>query len=73
MSESIVSQQAEYERLQGIAQGALERHLGDVAEDADSIYDEAYTIAFDALHDAGVDDWTAGEIASELAQRHAQP
>lgn len=73
MSESIVSQQAEYERLQEIAQGALERHLGDVAEDADSIYDEAYTIAFDALHDAGVDDWTAGEIASELAQRHAQP
>jgi hypothetical protein len=42
----------EHERLLEIARGNIERHLGDVCEgddSADSIFDEAYTLAFDAL------------------------
>jgi hypothetical protein len=62
------------EKMFDIARGNVERHLGDVAGDyesvedaADSIYDECYTLAFDALHDAGVDELTAGAIAREVA------
>ena len=61
------------DRMEEIARGNIERHLGDVAEDADSIYDEAYTLAFDALADAGVDHGTAGEVARRVAQGFAQP
>jgi hypothetical protein len=59
-----------------IARGNIEQHLGDVCEgedSADSIYDEAYTLGFDALHDAGVDDATAREVAREVAMCFAQP
>jgi hypothetical protein len=58
------------------ARGNIERHLGDVCdgeESADAIYDEAYTLGFDALHDAGVNVETARRIAAEVAQTFAQP
>lgn len=64
------------DELKEIARGNVERHLGDVCEgedSADSIYDEVYTLAFDALHDAGVPDETARSIAKELAMDHAAP
>ena len=63
-----------------IARGGIERHLGDVAADydseadaADAIYDEAYTLGFDALVDAGVSHEEARKIAASVAQCYAQP
>jgi hypothetical protein len=63
-------------KYRDIARGAIERHLGDVCagdESADTIYEEAFTIAFDALHDAGIEQYTARRIAQEIAQGIAQP
>jgi hypothetical protein len=62
--------------LAEIARGAIESHLGDVIDgDAspEDIYEEAYTIALDALVDCGVDLLIAGQIACEEATRIAQP
>jgi hypothetical protein len=66
--------------MEEIARGNIERHLGDIAADydceedaADAIYDEAYTLGFDALVDAGIDHITAGKIAQSVAQCYAQP
>lgn len=73
IASDIQAELAEYQRLEELARGNVERHLGDVEPDADSMYDEVYTLAFDALHGAGVDDWTAGEIASDIAMKFAQP
>lgn len=59
-----------------LARGAIERHLGDVCEgedSPDSIYDEAYTLAHDALVSAGIDTRTACTIAQQAAQAVAQP
>lgn len=58
-----------------IARGNIERNLSDaVAEDGeDSLYDSAYTLAFDALADAGIDSFTAGEVAQHVAQGYTQP
>lgn len=50
-----------------IARGNIERNFAPEAED--DLYEEAYTLAFDALHDAGVDNATAGRIAAGLAQQ----
>lgn len=63
------------ERMIEIARGNIERNLSDaVAEDGeDAIYDTAYTLAFDALHDAGVKNEEAREIASLVATGYAQP
>ena len=61
--------------LYELARGNMERHLGDVTNgDAspDSIYDEAYTLAFDALK-GKCDDADAREIAHNIAQGVAQP
>jgi hypothetical protein len=55
-----------------IARGNIERHLGDCEASEDSIYDEAYTLAFDALVDAGCPERKARELASEAAQPFAQ-
>jgi hypothetical protein len=58
-----------------IAPRAIERHLGDVIDSddsADAIYEEAYTIALDALVDSGLDFREAGTIASAAAQSIAQ-
>lgn len=67
-------------KLEEIARGNIERHLGDVATDyeseeaaADAIYDEAYNLAFAALRDAGVEWAKAREIAASVAQCYAQP
>lgn len=67
-------------QMEEIARGNIERHLGDVAADyeseeeaADAIYDEAYTLAFDALADAGIDHKKAREVAASAAQCYAQP
>jgi hypothetical protein len=62
--------------MRDVARGNIERHLGDVCdgeESVDAIYDEAYTLGFDALHDAGVDDKTAGRIARKVARTFAWP
>lgn len=62
--------------LREIARGNIERHIGDVCkgeDSADAIYDEAFTLAFDALHDKGVKDTTARRIAEEIATSFAQP
>lgn len=59
-----------------IARGNIERHLGDCVDgDAseDSIYDEAHTLALDALIDAGCPEDLRGSIAQEVAQCFAQP
>jgi hypothetical protein len=62
------------EYFEEIARGNIERHLGDVAEEsADSIYDEAWTLAHDALVDAGCPLEYQGEIARSVAQCYAQP
>lgn len=64
---------SERERLEEIARGNIERNIEVEADpetgelSADAIYDEAYTLGFDALADAGVDHKTAGEIASHVA------
>jgi len=63
------------ESLYQIAIGAIEQYLGDVCDEhpsEDAIYDEAYTIAFDALHHLGIDVIMAGKIASQAAQNIAQ-
>jgi hypothetical protein len=63
--------------LRELARGNIERHLGDVVEDgatADSVFNEAYTLAFDALHDSGrCTPDEARTIAQEVAQNYAQP
>lgn len=60
------------ERLLEIARGSIERHLGD-CESPDDLYDNAYTLAFDALHDAGVSGDLCRSIAQEIAMCYAQP
>lgn len=74
------------DQMREIARGNIEQNLSDaIAEDcadlgeyaaeavADAIYDSAYILGFDALHDKGVDNETARRIASEVAQCFAQP
>jgi hypothetical protein len=58
-----------------IARGNVERYLSDaVMEDGeDAIYDSAYTLALDALVDAGAPLQEAREIAVRVAQAYAQP
>jgi hypothetical protein len=49
----------------------VEQHLGDGWGDedsADTIYDEAWTLAFDAAFDAGADRWHAALIANSVAE-----
>jgi hypothetical protein len=59
-----------------IARGAIERHLGDAADEAmsaDAIYDAAFVLAHDALIDRGVEASAATPIAQQAAQAVAQP
>jgi len=61
-------------RYREIARSNIERHLGDCeCETADAIYDNAYTLAVDAIHDAGAPFEMACVIAREVAQCYAQP
>jgi hypothetical protein len=62
------------EQLREIARGNIERNAEwDENASADTIHDECYTLAFDALHDAGVDNDTARSVAREVAMSYAQP
>ena len=62
------------EQMREIARGNIERNAAwDEDASADTIHDEVYTLAFDALHDAGVDDDTARAVAREMAQGYAAP
>jgi len=73
-SQSEEQNQDEVELI-NIALGNIERHV-DLAEDAtpDAIFNECYTLAFDALHDSGKCNLdTARRIATAVAQRYAQP
>jgi hypothetical protein len=62
----------EDDQLREIARGNIERHLGD-CENADEIYENALTLATDALLDAGVERSKAQSIALELAMCYAAP
>jgi hypothetical protein len=62
---------AENQHLEEIAQGNIERNLS--GQDPEEIYDDAYTLAFDALVDHGVEHEQARHIAQRVAQRFAQP
>lgn len=67
-------ERAQRAHFEEIARGNVERHIGDVAgESEDSIYDEALTLAQDALMDAGCPEEYLGEIARGVAQCYAQP
>jgi hypothetical protein len=62
--------------MQEVARRAIERHLGDVLEaDAtpESVYDNAFVLAHDALLMHGVHPEVATPIAQRLAQEIAQP
>lgn len=59
-----------------LAWGNVERNLGSCVDDGaseDTVYDEAYTLAFDACVDAGITHATARGVAARVAQRFAQP
>lgn len=68
------------DQMRAVARSNIELHLGDAAGEyesaeaaADALYDEAYTLGFDALHDVGVPDDQARRIAGEVASLLAQP
>lgn len=64
------------EQMREIARGNIEAHLGDVADgdsSADAVFDEAFTLAMDALKDAGVSRDRAYRIAQSLAMDYANP
>lgn len=61
-------------QMEQIAHDNIGRHLGDVVTedmDGDDIKDECYTLAFDALVDAGVDAMEAGTVARKIARQYA--
>ena len=59
------------EQMVEIARGNVERFL-EIGEDGD-IYEEAYTLAIDALHDAGYQGQEAVDVAVILAMSYANP
>lgn len=66
----------EIDHMRAVARGAIERHLGDVAADYDNVdamYDEAYTLAFDALVDLDLDHQISAQVAHEEALKIARP
>jgi hypothetical protein len=70
----------EIDHMRAVARGAIERHLGDVAADydneedaVDAMYDEAYTLAFDALVDLDLDHHISAQVAHEEALKIARP
>jgi hypothetical protein len=63
------------DKLDEIAMGGIEHGLDVDPEDSspDEVYDDAYNLAFDALHDAGIPDEQAREVARRNAMKIAQP
>jgi hypothetical protein len=66
------------ERMHDIARGAIEQNLGDCVDEdgeasSDTLYDNAFVLAHDALIDSGIDAATATRIAQYEAQCIAQP
>jgi hypothetical protein len=66
------------ERMNEIARGAIERYIADAVSQYEEVssatlYTEAYTLAWDALADKGVDHEKAREVADRIARTYAQP
>lgn len=62
------------ETLREVARGNIERNAEwDEDASADSIHDECYTLAFDALHDYGAPIDDCRRIGREVAMSYAQP
>lgn len=62
------------EALKQIARDNVERHLGDVCDaddDPDTIREEIYVLAFDAVFDAGASAEAARRVAEAIAQEMA--
>jgi hypothetical protein len=65
-----------HQEMMDLAWSNVERNLGCCVEDGATegdVYNEAYTLAFDALADKGVSHATARSVAVQVAQRFAQP
>lgn len=56
-----------------VARGNVERNLADSVDTPDSIFDNVYILAFDAMHDEGCSDELARELAQWLAMGYANP
>ena len=52
------------------ARSRVERHLE--GETPEELYDEAYTLAYDALHDEGASDEERRQIATEIADEYEE-
>lgn len=66
----------EENRLRELARSNVEANLGSCVDEGDSpdtVYDEAYTLAFDKLADAGIPHDICRDLATEVAQGYAQP
>jgi len=61
------------EEMLTLAKAAVEKFIGDVAEEGFDQREEAYCLAFDALVDKGVNTRTAGEIAVQVADLYPSP
>lgn len=57
-----------------VARANIDSNLGNAADpdDPNSIAENAYVLAFDALHDRGVDAKIAREIASHIAAEYRE-
>ena len=73
LNSSILGHTENDEKYREIARGGIECGESGDETTPDGIYDEAYTLALDALHDEGVEDATARRIADEVARCYAQP
>lgn len=61
------------QEMENIALDAMCNCFLDGTESEDNIYDEAFTLALDALTDVGILAEIAGPIAQKIAQRISQP
>ena len=59
------------ETLKQLARDNIDRHLGDACDsddDPEVIADNAYTLAFDAVYDAGASREIARQVAAEISK-----